>query len=32
MAKLICYAIESKSKIEQELVLDRNTFFIAQFQ
>ncbi|CAF3656443.1 unnamed protein product [Rotaria sp. Silwood1] len=30
MAKLIRYAIESKEKIEQQLVLDRYSFFIAE--
>ena len=30
MAKIIRYAIESKTKIEQQLVLDRYSFFIAQ--
>jgi hypothetical protein len=30
MAKIIRYAIESKEKIEQQLVLDRYSFFIAE--
>ena len=30
MAKIIRYAIESKEKIEQQLVLDRYTFYIAE--
>lgn len=30
MAKIIRYAIESKEKIEQQLVLDRYSFYIAE--
>ena len=30
MAKIIRYAIESKEKIEQQLVLDKYTFYIAE--
>ena len=30
MAKIIRYAIESKQKIEQQLVLDRYSFYIAE--
>ncbi len=30
MAKIIRYAIESKEKIKQQLVLDKYSFFIAE--
>jgi hypothetical protein len=30
MAKIIRYAIESKEKIEQQLVLDKYSFYIAE--
>ena len=30
MAKIIRYAIESKEQVEQQLVLDRYTFYIAE--